>query len=365
MNIYLYIHIYIELIRLHDERSKATKEISKLPRTGSRVRKSEIDEAKRSAERFAKARNDLNKDPRRETIPKEIVEKESKIFKIKSDIDGLNSILKELRKCAEDQNNIDILQRQVTQDMELIEEMRQENSFLLRKFNIKIPNVETDNCLEVNNKMDSILDDVTNNMDKINNDYNQACERQKKSSSQFSKVSALLSHKQETLKRQKERLTELSKEDRGVHQIRNVIKAVRSFENQMYGDTRVAPNADPQQLLQYFTTRIGELSTEELQPESVSKVIKKLKKLVKKKNRDGVVVELICPCCTRALDVAEAVVFQEEMKALADPSNSAIIKSDQSAAKANRSAMTNYENWRNLSKSKIEVFCFVSTYHLL
>lgn len=321
-----------------------------LPRSSSRMRKSEIDEAKRSADSFADKRDKLNRDERLKTIPRDIEEKDIKITKMKGEIDGLNNALKELRKCAEDQNNIDILVKQVRQDSELIEEMKGENDFLLKYFKIKLPDVERGDGREVNDTMDSILLDVESKLNTTTSEYDKAIEEQKKSSDQVSKVSALLSHKKETLEYQNEQLSVLNKDGRGVQGIKNVIKIARQFETKHFQRCDIAVNANPQQLQQYFTKRLGELSSEELQPEGVSKVIKKLRKLAKVRDETGTIVDIQCPCCARPMEGKEIEVFEKEMKELADPENSAIVKSEKHSAKLNRSALSNYEKWRNLSK---------------
>jgi len=342
----------LAIVNYRKEYENASKELKSLPSTFSRMRKSDIDEAKRSAERFAKARNDLNNDPKRNTIPRQISENDAKISKIKIDIDELNTALKELRKCAEDQHNIDILEKQMRQDIELLDEMEKENSFLLQKYQVKLPDVKNVESAEVNRMMDSLLEEITDKFEKSKSDLEKAEEQLKSSSAQLSKLSAVLSHKQETLSKQKDQLTILSTDGRGVQQIKNAIKAVRQFETSTNGDIGFDPNADPQSLLLYFTKKIGELSNDDSQPESVSKVIKKLKKLSKIRNEDGVVVELRCPCCTRFLDekTDEVAIFQDQMDTLADPNQSVLMKTDENTTKFNRSALNNYMNWRNISK---------------
>ncbi len=323
------------------------------------MRKSEIDEAKRAAERYAKIRNDLNNDSRRDSIPKEISEKESKIFKIKADIDELNSALRELRKCAEEQNNIDILQRQVQQDLELIDEMKEENDFLLKRFQIRVPDVDAEDCTTVNNAMDSILDDVTDKLDKCTRDFDKASDDQKKNANKLSKLSALVSHKRDLLAKRKEQQNVLNADGRGVQKIKAVVKSARNFEREVFGETQVALNMDPQNLLQYFTVRIGEANAEEgVSPETTSKIIKKLKKMAKVKDQFGETQKITCPCCARDLVGQEINVFQEKMDNLADPIDSPIIKTDEKVAKQTRSAIKNYENWRNLSKLLSDSFFF-------
>ena len=60
------------------------------------------------------------------------------MFEIKESIKEITVTLKELRTCAEEQNKIDLLELQVVQDTELVEEMKDENSFLIQRYNIQI-----------------------------------------------------------------------------------------------------------------------------------------------------------------------------------------------------------------------------------
>ena len=84
----------------------------------TRTRKSDIDDARQLAEKYAKIRDDLNNDPRRKEIPKEIKSKEDEISKIDSQIAEDKSLLIDLRQCAETLNSISIFERQIRKDME-------------------------------------------------------------------------------------------------------------------------------------------------------------------------------------------------------------------------------------------------------
>jgi len=348
--------VEIDLSRLSDNRSKAERELNKIPRTSSRMRKSEIDEARRNAERMARTRDELSRDPRRTEIPNEIKLKADKISQKKNEIEELASILQDLRRCAEEQNSIDILERQVDQDLELIDELKNDHSFILANYHdikAKLPHEGTEIDSSVSNAMDSIVDEVSENLDSTKTQLDEASEQLKQCESKVSKTSALLSHKQDTLSQRKEQLSLLSSENGGVQRIKNIIRTVRQFEIGSFGSTEISTNVDPQQLLQHFTTKIGELSSDEVQPESILKTMKKLKKLAKVKDNNGNVTELRCPCCTRVMDNNEIVVFQQQIDNLSHPENSAIIQMDQNNAQLNRSAMRNYENWRNIIASNI------------
>ena len=342
--------IETEQQRLAEERTNASKEMNALPRSTSRTRKNDIDDAKNSAARFAQIRDKHNNNPRRKSIPREISEKEQKISKLKCEIEDLNGILKELRKCAEEQNNIKILERQLENDLELVEEQKQDHDYLLQKYDIKLPDIENWSSTQINGAMDSILDHVTNEYDTIKTDYENAMEEQKKSSDDLSKKKALLSHNQETLAQRRNQLDALTKDGSGVQLIKKVMAAVEKFEVNHDGAIGYRQNSDPQQMIQYFTQKMEQLSRDEAQPDTVKGIIAKLRKLSVVKGSSRNATTFRCPCCTRSMNTEELRTFNNEMIKLGDPVQSDLIKKIEDAAKSNRSALTNYENWRNICK---------------
>ena len=100
------IYNWVDRSRNENEKEKALSELSNINSqlNYSRVRRSDIDDAKRQAERFAEQRNELNNDPRRKEIPRHIRQCEEKIDKLKREIEDDNIAIKELRRCVEEQN---------------------------------------------------------------------------------------------------------------------------------------------------------------------------------------------------------------------------------------------------------------------
>jgi chromosome segregation ATPase len=295
--------------------------------SSSRMRKSDIDEAKRQAAKYLKIQNDLNNDPRRAENPREVKEHTDKVESLKADIKEITDVLQDLRKCAEEQNAIDMLEHQVTQDMELVEEMKNENSFLLQQYNTEIP-LTGSSDRELMSTMETLAGEVGDKYDTSTRSVESSSEVLKESESRFSELSALLNQNKNTLGRRKEQLAALVSQGRGVQRIKNVIKDVRQYEQQNWGESLVSATTEPQQLLEHFTTKLGELATENDQPESVSRTITKLRKMAKRKDASGNLIGIICPCCTRSLDAEEAQTFKENMETLADVTNSPIVQMD-------------------------------------
>ena len=83
----------------------------------------------------------MNADPRRSLISREIKDRDETIVRLKHEIDEENLAVRELRRCADEQNAVEILRVQVAQDLETLEQMVTDNSFLLQKHDV-VPSVE-------------------------------------------------------------------------------------------------------------------------------------------------------------------------------------------------------------------------------
>ncbi len=328
----------VDLHRLASEREKAKREIQKMSRiiSSSRMRKSDIEEAKRTAAKFAKIQNDLHNDPRRTEIPREIKENEEKVASLKGDIKGITDVLHDLRKCAEEQNSIDMLEHQITQDMELVEEMKNENSALLYQYNVQIP--LDGNERELVSTMDTLLGDIGDKYETASKAVEERSDALKENENRLSELSALMNQNKSTLRNRNDELSKLVGDGRGVQRIKNIIKSVRQFEQNFFGECNLSATAEPQQLLEHFTKKLGELATEHDQPESVSRTMTKLRKMAKRKNAAGEAIGIICPCCVRPLDGDEVKIFQENMEKLADIDESPIILWDQNKARLSATA---------------------------
>ena len=127
----------IPLDRKRNESSKtqAMRELtqisSQMSSSLSRVRKGDVDEAKIQAAKLAQDRDDMNKNPRREETTKEIRVLEDKLKSIAGTIEQDTKIRDQLRLRSDEQNEIDMLERQVTQEYDVLTDLLRENSFLI------------------------------------------------------------------------------------------------------------------------------------------------------------------------------------------------------------------------------------------
>ena len=105
--------------RKGDEKNWALRELSDLSSqmgsSVSRVRKSDVDEARRQAAKLTNDRDDYNNHPRREDITREIRVQEDKLKSIATTIEQDTKIRDQLRLRSKEQNEIDMLEGQVSQ----------------------------------------------------------------------------------------------------------------------------------------------------------------------------------------------------------------------------------------------------------
>lgn len=97
----------------------------------SRVRKSDVEDAKHEAAKLALDRDQMGQNPRREDITKEIRVLEDRLKSIAATIEQDTKIRDQLRLRSNEQNEIDMLDRQVDQEYDSLTDMIRDNSFLI------------------------------------------------------------------------------------------------------------------------------------------------------------------------------------------------------------------------------------------
>ena len=96
-----------------------------------RVRKEHVDEARRHAEELAKTRDTMNNHPRRGEIAKEIRVLEDRLKSISTTIEQDSKIRDQLRLRFNEQSEIDMLERQVSQEFDVLNDLVRDNDFLI------------------------------------------------------------------------------------------------------------------------------------------------------------------------------------------------------------------------------------------
>lgn len=330
---------YSETDRLKAENSQIDNDLKALPTTRSTIRETDINAAKNTAEELIKRVNNLNRHPDREAVPKQIKEKEVEVNEIQKEIDVVNDVLKDLRRCAEDQNKIKLLKEQLESDVNDIGEIKTENEYLLSKYDVEVPDP-----LEAgaNDIIKDLVDEYTTKVDNVSEDLTNGNRDLKESSNSFSKQSSILNHKKNTLKDLEAKLQHLKREDSGYHQIRNVIKNLRTFESTQFSSGTISPTIEPQQLLEHISQKMTTISAE-INPQSRHNILQKLKEMSIGADRSSVK----CPCCEQKISGGVAESF---LKQRLDIFVDDLIRFDEKTAKLNQSALKNYANWRTLGK---------------
>ncbi len=95
------------------------------------MRKGDVEDAKRQANELAKSRDAMNNNPRREEITKEIRVLEDRLKSLSATIEVDTKIRDQLRLRSTEQNEIDMLDRQVTQEYDILTESLRDNSYLI------------------------------------------------------------------------------------------------------------------------------------------------------------------------------------------------------------------------------------------
>lgn len=90
----------------------------------TRVSASDVEEAKKEAEKVARDRDDMNKHPRREQITKELRVQDDKLKSISAKIEADTKVRDQLRLKADEQNEIDMVSRQCYVPVRLIDSLK-------------------------------------------------------------------------------------------------------------------------------------------------------------------------------------------------------------------------------------------------
>eukprot|EP00934_Nitzschia_sp_Nitz4_P008970 Nitzschia sp. Nitz4//scaffold260_size33533//17430//22260//NITZ4_007879-RA/size33533-augustus-gene-0.12-mRNA-1//1//CDS//3329544683//8960//frame0 len=333
-----------------------------------RIRKSEIDEARRMAAKFAAERDEANSDPRRLQIPVEIRSLENKVDQLKREVDDDKIALEYLRQTADSQNAIVVLRDQCVKDLEMLEENVKESSYSLQQFNIKMPeslpgNVDDEDGDELTRCFEKVVDEVTEKYDAINSDLERANADLSKSSQVVSERTALLGHDQRAILIKRERMSKLEGPGSAIDAVQNVVTSLRAYERQIGSNTPMdLDESRPQELLKYLDSRLAEeesQSTEGIPSDTVRKIMSRLMKQVSTQGAtcDSVLDAFLtcselqakvgegqfaCPCCTRDFEEeVDFAAFKKQMKMLVSE-ESPLMKLDERS----RASRVNFANWK-------------------
>mmetsp|Transcript_16487 Transcript_16487/g.39219 ORF Transcript_16487/g.39219 Transcript_16487/m.39219 type:complete len:1428 (+) Transcript_16487:133-4416(+) len=337
-----------EKTRLKAKIEEALQESQSLKSSGSshqKIRKGDIDEAKKLAAKARQEADAANSDARMTVIPQEIREAEDKIAALKGQIEDDQRLVTEMRKHEDELREVQMLKRQVENEREVIEEVLKDENSALYKYQVDTTLGEDNGDIyrSIEEKANTVNSAFMLQKDKLDAAERKLSDTQKR----LTEKSSLHSHNARQLNQLRAQMQGLSQPNRGHAKIETVIRESQKWDlNHSKSNSTVGTNSDPQQIIDHFSQRIADCKEEYDSPESISRTIKKLKKLAK--NTDaGSARGLKCPCCLKAITADDINDFKETMRELADPVNSAIVKMDEALAQDRKEEVELYTKWRS------------------
>lgn len=280
--------------RLNKEQSEAREELKTIgTQLTNRVRASDLEEARQLAAKYAKERDQANSDPRKDEIPLEIRDIETKMDAIKRDLEDDRMALDQLRHSSDTQNSISVLRGQILKDLENLEEFIKDSAYMAQSFNISsypkaLPGME-----EMGNSGEGIRDLIEKVVDEVRSKYDARNLELERANADASKLQqgvaerrALLSHDQRSINSKRARMTQLEAPGGSIATVKEVVEELKAYEKDIDVATpsNTASEAHPQELLAYLSERLAEeesQSTEGIKSEVLYKIFKKLIKQVR------------------------------------------------------------------------------------
>mmetsp|Transcript_9009 Transcript_9009/g.11264 ORF Transcript_9009/g.11264 Transcript_9009/m.11264 type:complete len:1428 (+) Transcript_9009:162-4445(+) len=334
-----------EKSRFSNDQRNARREILSLSNhqtQQSRVRKTDVDQARQFSLQALHDRDEMSKNSRLMDIPAEIRHCDAQIDDIQRSIDNDGYLLKDLRSTAEEQNAVRMLESQIKQDVEGVNELLKEQNYLFIKYNLEQPDAVDLRSLEglyltVVEKSETLNKELNEEQNDLENKQREATEKQ-----------TILQQSDQRKHNLKRKVSILLSDNRGVKKIASVIDEIIQSEAEWDMTSKVSRDVQPQDLLTHMSNTLNDLSSDEDNTETISKAIKTLKKMSKIKDSRGQTTHLECPCCLRNMGADEVVVFSERMGDLANKETSQLILLDKHQIKEDQRKKAMYSNWRKI-----------------
>eukprot|EP00970_Alexandrium_tamarense_P014915 scaffold4488_cov185-Alexandrium_tamarense.AAC.19 len=324
--------------RINESKLEAMRELqavgNQMSSAISRVRQSDVDEAKKQAADLARTRDELNNGSRRDDIAKEIKVQEDKLKSIASRIEQDMKIRKVLNDQKNEQSEIDMLEKQVSDEFLGLKDMLKDNSYVLSEHgehNVTVTTEDPVSPVEVaaNNIRRKHLD--------AEDDVNRANEAIADLNGKIAEKRAVLSQNNGRLQQLKNRANQLNAEGGAVQKVNNVVSAI--LRSDLYDPDLITADSKPSEIMQFLQDAISELSAIDVKPEVVSRILKPLKKKGK--------TDASCPCCLRDfVDMDETTRFMNQMNALVDPDTSELMEMISKKNKESTESLERFEKWR-------------------
>jgi DNA repair protein RAD50 len=244
-----------------------------------------LDDAKTKAESASKKRDEANGNPKRKDIPIEITRLTNKMEDVRVKLENDKSVQTELLQLQEHQIQIQQIKKSADSDLEALQEdIRLEvNADTWRSYKLKLPptNLPKREQDKVGDQLKVVMDEVSR----------ETIERFQEKETELSttnddvrRLTQLVSEKRALM--QQDALSASNKTARmatlqeSVDQLKQILHEVRTFENKKLPDLN---ETMPQELLDYLTKLLESIeleSTEGVQSEVITKLVKSLFRLV-------------------------------------------------------------------------------------
>lgn len=236
----------------------------------SRIRKNDIDNAKRRAEEAATERDKFVNDPRIKSNSQEIGTHESEIDRINRTIEDDNGTLAELRSCSKLQDEVKMLEDQVARDEERLQEIYSDNSHQFGKYEL----TATANDL---NSLETLANSARDLKKQYTVRKRDADKKFADKQNECTKARTLLDHsnRQGALKRKQMSMLKPKTE-----QMKNVVAEIRRYQSENFTDDVVSEQVESKELLDVIEKSLKECSVEGDQAAMMKQLMKMLKNMV-------------------------------------------------------------------------------------
>lgn len=194
--------------------------------------------------------------------------------------------MRDLRETAEAQHEITVLKQQIERDIEDLKESIQESDFALKSRNIDVPTIESswdETGDELNEAMAKLTEDVSSKFQTADSELQKAQEQFNALQNLVAEKSALLARDQQLVLSKRGKLASLNSAG-VIKKVETVVSELRQFEVSNGVPTPPELNeTKPKELLAYLEERLEAEEAESLegiQPEVISKIMKRLKSKV-------------------------------------------------------------------------------------
>ena len=263
-----------------------------------RISKAEVDDCVREAEQLAEERDKLSTNARLGAIPKDIKKNDQKVHGIQLTMEELEEALEQLRQCADEENSVAILVKQVEQEVFRLSESCKDLQHRYPNFSDELGGI---NAADLPT-LESAALAIGNRAAGIEQDLSSKRESYAAKEREVTQKATLLKHNASTVTDLSARIADLRAADSSHAKVIAVAKSVREEDISSIGDSVIPEDLESVDVESLLGTlqdclKAVDIGMELFSPESVKKFIKRLKRLVKVTNDDGEVQGAKCPCC--------------------------------------------------------------------